>query len=370
MKTRAALCALMLCHAAAAWSATISVGTVEVRGTTTRGEPLVAGSVTMPFIRSDDAALAARINDALFLGELGMLARRNPGQFVTAGAGIEPMSQGFTVDGEGGPVLSINFQIEGCGAYCETYHSVHNFDTASGRRVNDVDLVTAPGMRELARQMMMTRLSAYTIQLADLAARLKAEKQRDVRADLEERIALNGECADMEREKLADESGLAQAFSYYTQQHAGQALVLTSGRCSNHAMRALDDVGDVTMPVPYAKLRPWLTGYGKALLLGEGTARASGMYRQLLRGHINGIIPITMQLANERGNSVNGVYLYDKVGKPIKLVGKREGNELTLMERLGEEETAGATIKLVVTGSQLKGQWIGKKQLAIQLNVP
>lgn len=370
LKFRVALLALMQFSAAAAWAATVMVDTVEISGKSVRGVVLGAGQVAMPFIRSNNAAVAAQINDALFIAELGMLAPKNPGKVVAAGHEIEPVAQTFTVSGKHGPILSVHFEIEGCGAYCETYHSVHHFDTSNGRRVNDDDIVTDGGKRALVRRMVAQRLSRFTDQSAMLATQLVGARQKEGAADIEERLAFFSECAERERERLADESDVAAAFGYYTQQHENKTLVLTSGRCSNHAMRALDDVGDVSMSFPYAELRPYLTGYGKALLLGEGRAKATSVYRQLLRGHLNGNIAITMQLANERGNSINGVYIYDKVGKQIKLVGKREGNELTLTERLGDEGHAGATMKLLVSDGQLTGQWIGKKQLRMRLAVP
>jgi hypothetical protein len=374
MNTRAALGALMLFSAAGASSATIKVDMLDIRGKSVRGEPSAAVLFKMPFVRSDNATVAAQINDDLFIDQLGMLAPKNPGKSIAAWNTIEHNIEEITVAGESGPVLSVNFQIEGCGAYCETYHEIRNYDTSTGRRVNDDDILTPAGKRDLARRMTTERLSRFKKQLAEIAAITKAANRRplskEVLGDLNERRELNLECAGREQGTLADQAALATALSYYTQEHANQALVLTSGRCSNHAMRALDDVGDVSITVPYARLRPHLTAYGKSLLLGEGAAKASSIYGQLLRGRLNGNIAITMKLRNESGDAIDGFYLYDKVGKPIQLAGKREGNELTLTEKLVEDKTAGAALKLVVTGSQVTGQWTGKKQFPIQLTVP
>jgi hypothetical protein len=368
--TLAALAVLTLFSAPAAWSATITVDKLDIRGKTVRGEQLASGQFTMPFIRSDNPTVAAQINDDLFISQLGMLAPKNPGKFVAAGNSIEPAGQEITVSGEGGPVLSVNFLVDGCGAYCETYNQIHNYDTATGRRVNDDDVLTAAGKRELARQMATERLLRFKKQLAEIAAAAKTTKQKSTLADLNDRKQLNRECADREQQALTDEAALGTALRYYTQQHAQKALVLTSGRCSNHAMRALDDVGDVSITVPYDKLRPHLTSYGKALLLGEGSAQATSIYGQLLRGRLNGTIPITMKLINESGDTIDGFYLYDKIGKSITLAGKRDGNVLTLTEKFGEEGTPGATFKLAVSGTQVTGQWIGKQQFAAELRVP
>ncbi len=377
MKIRSAFGVLLALSSAGACPAPIKIDMLEVRGKTALQKPSTDVRFKMPFVRADNQTVAVQINDDLFIEQLGMLAPKNPGKSIVAAHRIERNIENIAVSGEGGPVLSVNFEIEGCGAYCETFHEIANYDTLTGRRVNNDDLLTASGKRELARQMASERLRQFKKQLAEIAATIKTAKgkgqalTKDVLSDLDERRELNLECAAREQSALADDAGLAAALRYYTQQHAGNALVLSSGRCSNHAMRALDDVGDVSITIPYVKLRPHLTGYGKALLLGDGAGQATGIYGQLLRGHLNGNIAITMKLRNDSGSdAIDGVYIYDKVGKPISLSGKRQGSVLTLTEKLGEEETDGATVKLTVAGGQLTGQWIGKKQFPVQLGVP
>lgn len=377
IQTRATLVFMTVLSAASASSAAIKVDMLEVRGKSARGQPATEVRFKMPFVRADNAALAAQMNDDLFIGRLGMLAPKNPGTSITAAKRPEANIEGVAVSGEGGPVLSVNFEIESCGAYCENFHEIFSYDIATGRRVNNDDIFTPTGQRELARQMASERLRQFNKQLADIAATIKAAKvqrkalTKDVLSDLDERRELNLECVAREQTALADEAALAAASAYYTQQHAGKAMVLTSGRCSNHAMRALDDVGDVSITIPYAKLRPHLTDYGKTLLLGEGRAQATGIYGQLLRGYLNGNIAITMKLQHDGGsNAIDGMYIYDKVGTPIALSGKRQGSALTLTEKLGDEQTAGATLKLTVKDSQLSGQWLGKKQFSLQLAVP
>ncbi len=368
----------MLACSGLARSAPITVESIDITGKNLRGEPVQAAQVTMPFIRSSKPAVAAQINDALFISQLGMLAPKKPADSLAAAGVVDPVSQTFTVTGEEGRILSVNFEIEGCGAYCETYHAVHSFDTATGRRIDDA-ILTDAGKRELARLMAKERLSRFQAQVAIFRNQLQAAKKKkavskDELDDIDERIDLNRECADTEAARLKDELGLARAYAYYTQQHANGALVLTSERCSNHARRALDDVGEVAMTFAYAALGPYLTGYGKALLLGEGSARDTGFDRQVLHGHINGNIAITMQLARDPGtDKISGVYFYDKFGKPIELEGTRQGDTLTLTERFAEEVgdgVTGATITLVVAGTQLHGQWIGKQRFPVQLTVP
>jgi hypothetical protein len=133
-------------------------------------------------------------------------------------------------------------------------------------------------------------------------------------------------------------------------------------------MRALDDVGDVTLALSYPALGPDLTSYGKALLLNQGPAKpAGGIYGQLLRGQMGGNMAVTMLLNKESDNSVGGVYFYDKYRKPIKLSGWEKGDALELNEGAGADGQEKATMRLTISGQQIKGRWIGKKEFAVEL---
>ncbi|WP_052135268.1 hypothetical protein [Collimonas arenae] len=333
----------------------------------------------MPFVTMGDQKVAAKINDYLFIGQVGVMAPIQPGKFFSA-AGSDRIagmaSQEFTISRNDGRILTIAFAAEGCGAYCEDYNTYHSFDIKTGRTLGADDLLTESGMRNLAQKMAKERQSQYRRQLVSLKKDLKAAQKehkpdsQNTISDLNDRIALNTDClGDVgNTESLPSAAAMLSTFRYFNYELAEQAFKLTAGRCSNHAMRALDDVGDVTLAIPYAELKPYLTGYGKALLLGEGSgAPKNNVYGQLLRGKMGSKIAITMVLYKESDNSVGGVYFYDKYRKPIKLSGRQSGDALELSEDAVQGSTDKATMHLAISGDRLRGQWTGKTELPVDL---
>lgn len=354
----------------------VSVRSLLFQGKNERGD---TPAISMPFVTMNDQKVAAKINDYLFIRQIGVLAPKQPGKFFSAAGGdrIAGMaSLEYTVSRNDGRVLTIAFAGEGCGAYCEDYNTFYSFDIKTGRMLGADDLFTVPGMRSLAQKLSKERQSQYRQQLISLRKELKAAqkerkpKNQDAIDDLNNRIALNADClgegSDSAGTPAADLS--LSTFRNYMSELAGQAFNLTAGRCSNHAMRALDDVGEVTLTLPYAELKPYLTGYGKALLLGEGSGvPKSGVYGQLLHGQMGGKIAITMLLHKESDNSVGGVYFYDKYRKPINVSGGETGDTIALTEDAAEGSTGKATMHLAISGDRLQGQWSGKTELHVEL---
>lgn len=148
---------------------------------------------------------------------------------------------GYTVLRNDGRVLSFAVDGEGCGAYCETYTRYLQFDARNGRALAPQDLLTTGGGAKLQRQMRAERARRYRLELRGLKRNLaRGQRPADAGADA----------------PLGDlRMGLA----------ANGRMLLTAERCSNHASRALDDVGEVTLKRSPAALAPHLTAYGSTL---------------------------------------------------------------------------------------------------------
>ncbi|MFO1336926.1 MAG: hypothetical protein U1F53_01605 [Burkholderiaceae bacterium] len=329
------------------------------------------GSVKMPFVESRETpAVAERINAALFLGVMETPAPARPAAAFHLPKGQWPQgtaSQDVEVVRNDARVLSIVLTAEGCGAYCETYSQHHNFDVRSGRALALDDLLTPTGLSALTAEVARARQSAYTRQLKTLQQERAAAQRRghrDELDDLDDRIALNKDCLEGERHSPRQPDDVRQA-SFSLPVAGGMAL--STARCSNHASRALDDVGEVTVTVPAGQLRPWLSPYGHAVVLGDGDAPPPAtLFGQVLRGRI-GTAPVTLLLERPQANgSVVGRYCYDKYRQPIRLSGRREGTQLRLDEGEGEPS---ATLRLAWGAHGLAGQWVGGgKTLPVQLD--
>ncbi|WP_445229763.1 hypothetical protein [Duganella rhizosphaerae] len=368
---------LLLCCAGLAQAAAPAVvRSLAVQGKSADGKPAPAGDIVMPLVQAGDPLLSAKINDKLFLSRFGVLAPKQAGKAVGAADGIALdgiATQSFEVGRNDGRILTIAVDSEFCGAYCESSREYYSFDMASGRSVQAEDIFTAAGMRELARQMRKQRLASYRGELARQKAALDALRKtknpsKDDLDDLEQRVALNAECASKESQ-LAKQSDadLLAAFRFYRLEAGAQKYNIYSERCSSHAEHALDDVDTVKLAISYAELSPQLNGYGKALLLGTGPVPpAGGYFGQVLHGRL-GTTAVTMTLKQDSDGSVQGTYFYDKFRQPIALDGAERDGKLVLNERSGD--TVSATLQLAWSepAHALQGRWVGKKELDVSV---
>ena len=327
----------------------------------------------MPFVQPASPA-ATRINEALFLELLEMPAPHNAGKSFALGEGILPpdgtASLEFSVLRNDGRVLSLQVDAEGCGAYCEEYQRFFNFDARNGRALAIDDLLTGAGLAEAGKRLSDERRRQYRGQIRQLkrelaAARKSRKTKQDDLSDLEDRLALNESC-------LAGLGAPPGAGALRESIRDTRFAVLDSGlrftveRCSSHAMRALDDVGDVVMTLDAAALDKLLLPYGRSLLIGGEEIPAPVSWPdQILTGRIGGAA-VTVRLGRPYSDgSLNGTYYYDKFRKPIGLRGKKNGKRIELTENLPEgEKGEPGRLELSEDANGLSGRWLrGDKSL-------
>jgi len=369
--------AALACGTARADPLTVQSRTMAWRAAPSAEAPPYAGgwakgSIKMPFVVAARAPqVAARINEALFLDLLNLPAPAAPGpRFeVASDSGPEGTAElDFKVSRNDARVLAIAADAEGCGAYCETYRRELSFDARTGRALAIDDLLNARGLDVARQRMLAERQRRYAEQIRTLKqerqallakrATAKGAGAKDEFDDLEARISLNEGCLS---EARAPSSEASEARFLRLALPAGEGLVLTASRCSNHASRALDDVDEVSATLTRAELAPLLTPYGQALLLDQGDApapAAASIFGQVLHGRI-GNAAVTWRLERPYAKGAfSGFYYYDKHRKPIPLSGQQAGTTLTITERLSDSEAA--TITLTRRGERLAGQWQGK----------
>lgn len=247
---------------------------------------------------------------------------------LPADAGIEgnaslALSRGSPARLWQGRVLSLGFEGEGCGAYCESYSLHTAFDTRSGRLLAAQELLTPAGLRAITRRVDAAEAQRLRTTLAALRRASQAKAlPRDDADTLDAQLAMYEEC----QARLTGPDRLpAEPPDPGTLRVTEGQLVFGRGRCSNHAARAIDDLGDFDHAVPLAELAPHWSPYGRALALGEGRAEPPLLHAtlQVFRGRIDGRIPVTLflQLAPVRAFDppLAGTLYYDKVGSPIML---------------------------------------------------
>lgn len=251
-----------------------TIESLNYRGSNSFGGAVTDGQITMPFVHGSDG-VAAAINAQLFQGQFDVPVPVPANGYFTLSTeegtgGVH--SQSFIVTRNDDHILTILFDGEGCGAYCENFNTSYSFDLKTGKLLELGALFTAEGMNRLEQQLQQAKRAEYRKVLAtllqDLQAAYQQREQPDSINDLQERISFNRECIGegIHNDRTPRIKEAAHGFAYDFQLNE-KTLLLKSGRCSNHAMRALDDVGDYTLEMPYASLSPYLTDYGRQLLL-------------------------------------------------------------------------------------------------------
>jgi hypothetical protein len=289
--------------------------------------------------------------------------------------GVAPVSDiDYKVVRNDQKILSLSVSAEGCGAYCENYTSDFNFDAETGRLLGHDDLFTPAGAvaigknldsRQQARlKAHIKKLQAESDALERAAAKTKSAPDKDEVERLTETIDMFQKCVgSVVDPELAKYRG-ANISSFAI---GKDGITFSRERCSNHAMRALDELGHMHSAFSLKELAPHLSAYGKYLLLGGERAGATGgPFNQVLFGSV-GQAPITLRLrSREPDGSQFGTYFYNKYRTPIPLSGKLAGTSLVLEEMESKDKVLPA-IRMNIQGESVKGVWVGNgKQIPFE----
>ncbi|SDJ43707.1 hypothetical protein [Chryseobacterium jejuense] len=261
-------------------------------------------------------------------------------------------------------ILSIGMDGEASGAYPEAFSDWKNFDLRTGNFINVQDLFQANSIKSLEHllgQKVKKRVN-------DFLAELKSEKNPPV--ETEEQIGLYEGCS---TEQSLDD------IRYF---FGKDKLTFVAGRCSNHAMRALDDLGSHEIELTYKELEKYWSPYARNLLSGSDKMEKTSFKNKLYKGKIDGKYPITVLVSrfypaddSSGMSSFNAEYWYDKNKKLIKWDGQMKGNHISITENDHyNEETRQwvprAFVEAEINGNKISGTWQDyktKKNLSIEL---
>lgn len=324
------------------------------------------GAIKMPYAMGGAAGVARRINRAVWSEMLdGVPVPAAPGQTFTLPPGQETQgtrSLDYTatfIPPVAPRVLSLALNGESCGAYCEDFAHTRAFDLRDGRRLSLGDLLTVDGFAEVGRRVDAARRDAYRKQVRLLERTLEAaarRRQKDPDDDTDDRLAMNQDCLESVDSEPSTPWWLLDV-EFALDGHGG--MTVTRDRCSNHAGRALDDVGQVTTAIPASELQRLLTPYGLAVVQQRGDAPAppNRFDGRELHGRVGGAA-ITMKLDPLReGVDTPGWYAYDKYRTPIRLSVRQQGGDV-----VATEQGAGhGRFELTIGGGTLAGTWADQK---------
>jgi hypothetical protein len=259
------------------------------------------------FTSKESPQVAKRINDYIFASFINQLPGNNPQTTVNqfANSEMNPTANlDYTIEYRDANVLTLNMFVEGCGAYCESYNVPISFDLASGAAITLNDLFSRSTMAELN-----TRI------------------RKDIRSQIDTFVTA---------QKDGGDPGYAEFYAscatyidglYYIDRFSLQKdhLAFLNGRCSNHANRAGDELGDFTTKVPTGELHKQFTPYGQYLTGAKSTTPVEptpGIDGKVMYGTLGKSMRIVLKVDCKYGDFFEGAYFYQKFGAPIELTGK------------------------------------------------
>ncbi|MFP8893278.1 hypothetical protein [Chryseobacterium cucumeris] len=261
-------------------------------------------------------------------------------------------------------ILSIAIDGEASGAYPEGFLIWKNFDLRTGNFINAEDLFQ-PNSVKMVESIIQKRVKK---RIADFLVKLKAEKNPS--EETEDQIAMYEDC--FTEHTLED-------IRYF---FGKDKLTFVAGRCSNHAMRALDDLDSHEIKFSYKELEKYWSPYARNLISGSEKIGATSFRNKLYKGKIDGKYPVTVFISRlYKGESENdtssftALYWYDKNKKLIPWDGKMKGNHISITENDHYDEAVGkwiprAFVEADMNGNTISGTWQDdktKKYLTLEL---
>ena len=148
-------------------------------------------------------------------------------------------------------IYSVTLNADGCGAYCELFSTTYNYDLSNGNRIYLDSIFSIKGKKEI-----LTRLSSkkrkeienYILKISNEDVS-KQDKNR-----INQTIELYKNCLN----NLPFNS-----LEFIDFKIIEKTIVLTSERCSNHAERALDELGEYQFIFKQSEITSLLNTYGK-----------------------------------------------------------------------------------------------------------
>lgn len=253
-------------------------------------------------------------------------------------------------------ILSIGLTGDATGAYTEMFDVYENFDTRSGDPVTLNALIKSnktQSLRDVLVSKVRQRITSYI-----------SEIKKDARTDSIMHDDVYAEQQDLYSECLHDlKDATLDWFNFYVKD---KSVVFVKGRCSNHAMRAVDDIGTFRIELPIHSLQPYLTPYGKNVL-SDSTQLVTNksLEGKLLKGTLGKTKVHFLLKETHEDASIDAVYWYNKYQQPIELGGMFKNNKLNAYESY-YDETKQTWIKRGIIqatwkGGKLKGTWRNAK---------
>ncbi|KIC63170.1 hypothetical protein [Chryseobacterium taiwanense] len=238
-------------------------------------------------------------------------------------------------------ILSLALDGEASGAYPEGFSIWKNFDLRTGNLINANDLFQPNSVKTVENLIQ----KSIKKEVNDFLTQLKSEKNPS--EEVVDQISIYEDC-------FTDFT--LDGIEYY---FGKDKIRFIAGRCSNHAMRALDELDSHVVEFPYKDMEKYWSPYAKNLLSGSEKMDRTSFSNKLYKGKIDGKYPITVLIEKVYGDgSFSAKYWYDKNKKLIEWNGKLKGNHISIIENDYYSEETNQWIFRALVEAELKGNKI------------
>ncbi|OYU80662.1 MAG: hypothetical protein CFE23_08025 [Flavobacterium sp. BFFFF1] len=157
-------------------------------------------------------------------------------------------------------ILCLEFNMEGCGAYCESFTRYYTFDLNNGQKIMPNDLFTESGLKKLTAKINTDKVNKIKRQLLEINKSLNTNSKGpngENRNTLNEMLVMYKNCLQYQAEdgELSD---------YKFAVNPGKLYFYTE-RCSAHVNRAIDELDEFVYELEIKYWTSYLTPYGKSI---------------------------------------------------------------------------------------------------------
>lgn len=331
---------------------------IQSEDVTVRDLSPVADKNKFPLVNlSKNKDVENKINTTLQLEQLEHLPgvfKKNPFEKVTYGhdngMGGSVNFYEYTQNSTISNILSLTLKGEGTGAYSENFDYYYNFDLRTGNKILLQQLFTEDGLNNLT-QLLNQRVKK---EIDDYLAKLQ-KPTNNQKITEEDSTALDDE-EGMYEECLG--SVMDYKPEYYSFNFTHDSIVFERERCSNHAMRALDELDKFDISLSFKELKSYLSVYGENLLNNSNTAiETQSPEGKLYKGFIDGKYPISAMIGDiydDGSFSMN--YWYNKTKIPITWNGSFANQHFSLTESKDQGDSS-------IEVAKIEANWVNNKKI-------
>ena len=330
-------------------------------------------------ILTDNSESAKQINDFLQLNELNLLIGKEDSTIFERDwptkenfHGRQILNPNIIINTE--KILSLSFFSEWCAAYCEAGIGYYLFDSMYGNRVELQDLFSPEGYELIKKMVILHNEQALIDEIRstyefeyNTRTEMRAENRAEYIKSFVQDLSINEEERSLYEECIPKIS----KYKFFNQFYLNSAeLVIIRERCSNHGMRALDNIGDFVFKIQLPKVIPLLSDYGRQLLTNDQKkAKSTSSIGKVYKGLIGKKYPITLILNRLEENAVNGWYAYDKSGQGINISGSFREGVYDMKESDINWDTTGYLKFRIDDVGNLTGTWKSPKGTELSLEL-